>query len=69
MTLQVMPEILPHKEVELVGPLPAELAAHIDVVAVISSRATNPDDAAAFLRSIRRAEATATWKEAGIHRF
>jgi molybdate transport system substrate-binding protein len=69
MTLQVIPEILPHKEVELVGPLPAELAAHIDVVAAISSRAINPNNAAAFLRYIRRPEATATWKEAGIHRF
>jgi molybdate transport system substrate-binding protein len=69
MTLQVIPEILPHKEVELVGPLPAELGAHIDTVAAVSSRAANPDEAGAFLRYITRPEATAIWKEAGINRF
>jgi molybdate transport system substrate-binding protein len=69
MTLQVIPEILPHREVELVGPLPAELGAHIDTAAAVSSRSTNPDEAAAFLRYVMRPEATATWREAGINRF
>lgn len=69
MTLQVIPEILPHKEVELVGPLPAELGAHIDTAAAVSSHATDPGDAAAFLRYITRPEATAIWRKAGINRF
>lgn len=69
MTLQVIPEILPHKEVELVGPLPAELGAHIDTAVAISSHAADPNGAAMFLRYITRPEAKLTWKKAGIDAF
>jgi molybdate transport system substrate-binding protein len=66
-TLQVIPEIITHNEVELVGPLPAELGAHIDIAAAISSHATSPDDAATFMHYIRRPEATEIWMEAGVN--
>jgi molybdate transport system substrate-binding protein len=69
MALQVIPEILPHKEVEVVGPLPPELGAHIDVAAAVSARAADPADAAAFVQYIARPQAAATWKQVGITLF
>jgi len=69
MALQVISEILPHKEAELVGPLPAELGAHIDVDAATSIRAADPTDAAAFVRYVTQPQAAATWKAEGIDLF
>src|SRR5262249_60778266 len=43
MALQAICEILPYKEIELVGPLPRELAAWIDMSTAVSARSTNPD--------------------------
>src|SRR6266511_3342608 len=50
MALQAICEILPYKELELVGPLPRDLAAWIDMSVGVSARSTNPDAAAAFIR-------------------
>ena len=69
MALQLICEIYPHKEIELVAPLPAELAAHIDATTAVSARSTVPDDALAFIRYITRPEATAVWKGKGLNRF
>jgi len=69
MAMQVIPEILPHQEIELVGPLPAELGAHIDTAAAVSTRSTDPEDALAFIRYILRPEAAAVWKVKGLDRF
>jgi molybdate transport system substrate-binding protein len=69
MSLQVIPEILVVKGVEVVGPLPPQLGAHIDTVAAISSHAADPRDAAAFLRYITRPAAAPVWKKAGLSFF
>jgi len=69
MALQAICEILPYKEIELVGPLPRELAAWIDMATAVSSRSTQSDAARAFIRSITRSEATAIWKAKGLERF
>src|SRR5438034_5729725 len=54
MALQAICEILPYKEIELVGPLPRELAAWIDMSTAVSVRSTNPDASLAFVRYITR---------------
>jgi molybdate transport system substrate-binding protein len=69
MALQAICEILPYKKIELVGPLPRELAAWIDMSTAVSTRSTNQDAALAFIRYITRPEATAVWKAKGLNRF
>ena len=41
MAIQTISQILPYKEIELVGPLPAELGAWIDSGVAVSARATH----------------------------
>jgi molybdate transport system substrate-binding protein len=69
MALQAICEILPYKEIELVGPLPRELAAWIDMSTAVSARSTNPDASLAFIRYITRPAATPIWKAKGLERF
>jgi molybdate transport system substrate-binding protein len=69
MALQAICEILPYKEIELVGPLPRELAAWIDMSTAVSGRSTHPTESLAFIRYITRPEATAVWKAKGLSRF
>ena len=69
MALQAICEILPYKEIELVGPLPRELAAWIDMSTAVSARSSEPDAALAFIRYITRPEATAVWKAKGLSRY
>jgi molybdate transport system substrate-binding protein len=69
MALQAICEILPYKEIELVGPLPRELAAWIDMATAVSARSTEPDTALAFIRYITRSEANAIWKAKGLNRY
>jgi molybdate transport system substrate-binding protein len=69
MALQAICEILPYKEIELVGPLPRELAAWIDMSTAVSARSTIGDASMAFIRYITRPEATAVWKAKGLNRF
>jgi molybdate transport system substrate-binding protein len=69
MALQAICEILPYKEIELVGPLPRDLAAWIDMSTAVSTRSTNQDNALAFIRYVTRPEAAAVWKAKGLNRF
>ena len=69
MALQAICEILPYKEIELVGPLPRDLAAWIDMSTAVSTRSTNQDAAMAFIRYITRPEAAAVWTKKGLERF
>ena len=69
MALQAICEIYPYKQIELVGPLPRELAAWIDMSTAVAARSTDPDDALAFIRYITRPEAAAVWKAKGLERF
>src|SRR5436190_9776674 len=57
MAIQAICEILPYKEISLVGPLPRELAAWIDMSTGVSARSANADAAVAFIRYITRPEA------------
>ena len=69
MAIQTISQILPYKEIELVGPLPAELHAWIDSGIAVSSRATHADDARAFIRYLLRPESNKVWKPKGLERF
>jgi molybdate transport system substrate-binding protein len=69
LAIQAICEILPYKQIELVGPLPRELGAWIDMSTAVSARAIHRDDALAFIRYLLRPESNATWKEKGLERF
>jgi molybdate transport system substrate-binding protein len=68
MAIQAICEILPYKQIELVAPLPRDLAAWIDMSTAVSARAAHRDDALAFIKYLLRPEAT-VWKEKGLERF
>lgn len=69
MALQAICEILPHKEIELVGPLPRDLAAWIDMSIAVPARAEHRDAARSFIQYLLRPESTAVWKAKGLERF
>jgi molybdate transport system substrate-binding protein len=69
MALQAICEILPYKQIELVGPLPRPLGAWIDMAAAVSARAMHSDDAFAFINYLLRTESNAVWKAKGLERF
>jgi molybdate transport system substrate-binding protein len=69
MALQAICEILPYKQIELVGALPRELAAWIDMSTAVSARATHRDDARAFIKYLLRPESNTWWKAKGLERF
>jgi molybdate transport system substrate-binding protein len=69
MALQAICEILPSKQIELVGPLPRELAAWIDMSLAVSGRAAHREDALAFLKYLLRPDSTAVWTSKGLERF
>jgi len=69
MAIQAICEIIPYKQIELVGPLPPDLGAWIDMAAAVSARAMHKEDAAAFLKYIMRPESVAVWKSKGLERF
>jgi len=69
MALQAICEILPYKQIELVGALPRELGAWIDMSIAVSARAMHRGDALAFIRYLLRAESNAAWKAKGLERF
>jgi molybdate transport system substrate-binding protein len=68
MALQVVPEIISRKDVELVGPLPPQLGAHIDVLIAVSATAADPAGAAAFIRYLTAPDAAPEWKKFGLDR-
>jgi molybdate transport system substrate-binding protein len=68
MALQLESEILDHKEVELVGALPDELKAYIDISAAISAKTADTADAKAFLDFVARRGAYAVWQAKGMDR-
>lgn len=69
MALQAICEILPHKEIEVVGPLPRDLGAWIDMSTAVSARTMHRDDAIAFVKYILRPEAKPIWQAKGLERF
>jgi molybdate transport system substrate-binding protein len=69
MAIQTISQILPYKEIELVGPLPPELGAWIDSGIAVSARTTRRDDARAFMQYLLRPESNKVWKPKGLERF
>ena len=69
MAIQTISQILPYKEIDLVGPVPKEFGLWIDTTVAVSSRATHPDDARAFIRYLLRPESNKVWKPRGMERF
>ena len=69
MALQAICEILPYKQIELVGALPRELGAWIDMSTAVSARAIHRDSALAFLKYLLRPESDTAWKAKGLERF
>jgi molybdate transport system substrate-binding protein len=69
LAIQAICEILPYKEIELVGPLPRELAAWIDMSTAVSARSNKLDEGMKFIRYMTRPEATALWTAKGTKRF
>ena len=68
LALQVVSAIIATPGIELVGPLPPELEAHIDTEIAISARSPDPASAAAFIRFTTRPEAAEVWKKFGLDR-
>jgi molybdate transport system substrate-binding protein len=69
MAIQAICEILPYRQIELVGPLPRELGAWIDMSTAVSARALHRDDALAFIKYLLRPESNRAWKAKGLERF
>ena len=69
MALQAICEILPYAQIELVGALPRELGAWIDMSTAVSARAIHRDEAVAFLKYLVRPESNKWWKAKGLERF
>lgn len=53
----------------LVGPLPVELGAHMDMATALSSRATNAGEAQAFIQYLLGPEAAPIWQAKGVDRY
>jgi len=69
MAIQAICEIYPHKEIELVGPLPREFGAWIDMATAVSARSARREDAAAFIQYLLRPESGKEWNSKGLERF
>jgi molybdate transport system substrate-binding protein len=69
MAIQTISQILPYKEIELVGPVPKEYGLWIDTMVAVSARATHPDDAKALIRYLLRPESNKVWKPRGMERL
>jgi len=69
MAIQTISQILPYKEIELVGPVPKEYGLWIDTAIAVSSRAQHPEDARALIRYLLRPDSSKTWKPRGMERF
>jgi ABC-type molybdate transport system substrate-binding protein len=59
----------PIANANLVGPLPAELGAHMDMATAISARAPSAADAQAFIQYLLGAEAAPFWQAKGVSRY
>jgi len=69
MAIQTVCQILPLKEIELVGPLPRELGAWLDMSTAVSARTTHREDALAFIKYLLRPESNKIWKAKGFERY
>jgi molybdate transport system substrate-binding protein len=66
MVLQFESEILTHKEIELVGALPRELGAYVDISVAVPEKSTAAADARAFIRFVTSPESAPLWTAGGL---
>lgn len=66
MTLQFESEVLPHKELEVVGALPVALGAYADLAAGVMAKAADPAGAKAYIAFVTRPDADPVWKSHGL---
>jgi molybdate transport system substrate-binding protein len=64
--LQFESEILPHREIELVGSLPEELGAFVDISAAVLEKSAHPAEAQAFIQYIASRQSAPLWKAGGL---
>jgi molybdate transport system substrate-binding protein len=64
--LQFESEILPHKEIELVGSLPQELGAYVDISVAVTEKTSSAADAQAFVKFITSPENASLWTAGGL---
>jgi molybdate transport system substrate-binding protein len=64
--LQFESEILPHKEIELVGALPQELGAYVDISAAIMENTVSAAESQTFIKFITSPESAALWTAGGL---
>jgi ABC-type molybdate transport system substrate-binding protein len=64
--LQFESEILPHREIELVGALPEELGAFVNIDVAVAAKAPQTAEAQAFLRYVTSAKAAPLWQAGGL---
>ena len=69
MAIQTISQILPYKEIELVGPLPPELRAWLDLAFAVSTRAMHREDARSLMQYLLRPDSNNVWKPRGLERF
>jgi molybdate transport system substrate-binding protein len=68
MALQLICEIVNHPELELVGPVPAQLHAYLETSVAVSSRSTQADAAKAFITYMLASNYDPLWKSKGLDR-
>ena len=68
MALQLICEIVNHPELELVGPVPAQLHAYLETRVAVSSRSTQADAAKAFITYMLGSNYDPLWKSKGLDR-
>lgn len=64
--LQFESEILPHKEIELVGALPQELGAYVDISVAVTEKSSSAADAQAFIKFITSPQSAPLWAAGGL---
>jgi molybdate transport system substrate-binding protein len=69
MAIQTISQILPLKEITIVGPVPAHYRLWIDTTVAVSARSQRPENARAFIRYLLRLESDQVWKARGLERF
>jgi molybdate transport system substrate-binding protein len=68
MALQLICEIVNHPELDLVGPVPAQLHAYLETSVAVSSRSTQADAAKAFITYMLASNYDPLWKSKGLDR-
>ena len=66
MALQFESEILTHKEIELVGALPQELGAYVDISVAVTEKSSSAAEAQSFIKFITGPQSASLWAAGGL---